>query len=131
MMEAHCPDAFEGIELVCHFEGGRRACYGFPGILAASSPRMPDASAARNSKQLARRLTPAEARALHRQHDAYVSALKLVDRRTIKGIHTAEMAYRKLQRKLRTSNSVPSEKPVHAHAREIARRLRQMAAAAA
>jgi hypothetical protein len=85
----------------------------------------------KKARKTARRLTPEEARALHRQHDAHVAALKLVDRRTIKGIHTAEMAYRKLQRKLRTSNSVPSEKPVHAHAREIARRLRQMAAAAA
>jgi hypothetical protein len=129
MMEAHCPDAFEVTYEFDALEGGMRAGYGFPGLLTASSPRMTDASAARKARKTARRLTPEEARALHRQHDAHVAALKLVDRRTIKGIHTAEMAYRKLQRKLRTSNSVPSEKPVHAHAREIARRLRQAAAA--
>jgi hypothetical protein len=129
MMEAHYPEAFEVTYEFDALEGGRRAGYGFPGLLAASSPRMTDASAARKARQIARRLTPAEARDLHRLHHAHVAALKQMDRRTIKGIHTAEMAYRKLQRKLRTSNSVPSEKPVHAHAREIARRLRQAAAA--
>jgi hypothetical protein len=90
---------------------------------------MTDASAARKARQIARRLTPAEARDLHRLHDAHVAALKVADLLAVKAAHAAEMAARKQRRRLLTSSVTPPEKPVHKNAREIARRLRRAAAA--
>jgi hypothetical protein len=113
----------------CHSPSkARRPSAGLEQLFDRLAPEAVRAAKPRNSRQIARRQLPEAVRELHRQHDAHVAALKLVDRQTVKEEHAVEMAARKQRRRLMTSNAIPSKKPVHKQSREIARRLRQAAA---
>ncbi len=124
-MDARIPESFEMSFTIDSSQDKRRLEKFFDHLTTkADAPPKP-----KTAKQIARHLPPAEARALHRQHDAHVAAQKLVDGQAVKAAHAVEMAARKQRRRLLTSSVTSLEKPVHACTREIARRLRQAAAA--
>jgi hypothetical protein len=126
-MDARIPDSYE----MSFTLEGPQARRRLEQLFDRPAPKATRVAKPRNPRHLARRLTPAEARDLHRQHDAHVAALKLVDRQAVKDAHKVEMAARKERRKLLTSSAIPGEKPVPKNVREIARRLRQIATASA
>lgn len=82
-MDARLPDSYE-ISFTLEGPLDKRR---LEQLFDRPAPKATRVAKPRKAKQLVRRLPPAEARGLHRQHDAYVAALKLVDRQEIKAAH--------------------------------------------